>query len=128
MNRLQAAVCQPKNLSDGEGRQMMMASAFLDQGWKGCGRHSSNLLMIAQYRCCPNISRLVGRNAIGDCVLLIDCFHKLADDQGNTLYPFDFFLSSYQLSFQASAIRLGTDPRESHATGLPLLILNVFFL
>ena len=70
----------------------------------------------------------VGGIGVGDCVLLIDGFHKLADDQGNTLYPLDLFLSSYELSLKASAIHSGIDLRESHATGLPLLILDVFFL
>lgn len=66
--------------------------------------------------------------SVRDCVLLIDGFHELADDQGNTLYPLDLFLSSYKLSLQASAIHSGNDLRESYATGLPLLILDVFFL
>lgn len=52
---------------------------------------------------------LCGRSRISDWVLLIDCFHELADDQGNTLYPLDFFLGSYELSLQAPAIHSEDD-------------------
>ena len=62
------------------------------------------------------------------CVLLIDCLHELADDEGDTLNPLDFFLCSYQLSLQAPTICSENDFRELDATGLPLLILNVLFL
>lgn len=71
---------------------------------------------------------IVGSVNVGECVLLIDGFHELADDKGNALYPLDFFLSSYQLSLQAPAIHSATDVQKSYAMGLPLLILDVFFL
>ena len=56
--------------------------------------------MIVRSQCLSDVSNTDSGHERWSDILLINGFHKLSDDEWNTLYSLDFFLSSHKFALE----------------------------